>query len=369
MEKQKEVPLIGFFHETEEYGCFSNWYPSRFKYAGINYAHVEQFMMYQKVMMFRQYDLAEQIMKTSDPAKCKKIGRQKFPEFVSETWKKTNKTIVKKGIKAKILQNQAVRQKLLDTGTDLLAECSPYDEIWGIGIDINDPLRFQIDQWKGSNKSGQILMEIREEIRQEIAEKGFVQYIDFREATPIPIWQLTAGQLKRIPQYYSVIHAYSDTLRDSRERNIFLNDYSLLDWEIAMNVNMGGGLPISGFFEMKQEVYEITQRMEHTPHVSDVLSEKPKQWGLRGDPWFWEDLKTEFAFDDISITEEELIARITRLFEVKTGEALTEDAKCYVKEYDHGGMSHGHVSGEWIINSCIPLLLDRLKAENNKRQS
>ena len=32
---------------------------------------------------------------------------------------------------------------------------------------------------------------------------------------------------------------------------------SLYEWEIAMKINKGNGLPLAGFFEMKQEVYEI----------------------------------------------------------------------------------------------------------------
>ena len=30
--------MIGFFHENEEYGCFSNWYPAEFDYAGRHFA-------------------------------------------------------------------------------------------------------------------------------------------------------------------------------------------------------------------------------------------------------------------------------------------------------------------------------------------
>ena len=63
-----EPIMIGFFHENEEYGCFSNWYPAEFDYAGRHFAHVEQFMMFHKVLMFRKYDLADQIMGTDDPA-------------------------------------------------------------------------------------------------------------------------------------------------------------------------------------------------------------------------------------------------------------------------------------------------------------
>ena len=61
----------------------------------------------------------------------------------------------------------------------------------------------------------------------------------------------------RIPQYYSAIHAYADTIPTSKDRDRFYNECSLYEWEIAMKINNGSGLPLAGFFEMKQEVYEI----------------------------------------------------------------------------------------------------------------
>lgn len=96
--------------------------------------------------MFRKYDLAKQIMSTSDPARCKKIAVQKFPEFDSYFWEKTCFTIVKRGVKAKFVQNDDIQETLLKTGSALLAECSPYDRKWGIGIDIKDPDRLDISK-------------------------------------------------------------------------------------------------------------------------------------------------------------------------------------------------------------------------------
>ena len=61
----------------------------------------------------------------------------------------------------------------------------------------------------------------------------------------------------RIPQYYSAIHAYAETIPTSKDRDRFYNECSLYEWEIAMKINNGSGLPLAGFFEMKQEVYEI----------------------------------------------------------------------------------------------------------------
>ena len=252
--------MIGFFHENEEYGCFSNWYPAEFDYVQ-HFTSSEQFMMYHKVLMFRRYDLANKILQTSDPAECKKIAGQKFPEFNADIWEKTCYTIVKRGVKAKFTQNEGIRRILLGTGNELLAECSPYDRKWGIGIDIDDPDRLNASKWKGHNLLGRILMEVREELREEItlSPDGQVKYIDARSLEPIPEWNMTAGELQRIPQYHNAIHAFSDTLQDQHEHDCFLYDFSLQAWDIAMKVNMGGGLTIIGFYEMKQEVYDIAR--------------------------------------------------------------------------------------------------------------
>ena len=127
-----QIPIIGFYHENEIYGCLCNWYPAEFNYAGKHYANSEQFMMYHKVMMFGREDLAENIMQTSDPKQCKAIGGQPFPEFKSPTWEATCYTIVKRGVKAKFSQNTGIRNILLHTQDALLAECSPIDKKWGI---------------------------------------------------------------------------------------------------------------------------------------------------------------------------------------------------------------------------------------------
>ncbi len=261
--KPGETSVVGFFHENKDYGCFSNWYHAEFDYGREHFVNSEQFMMYQKVMMFRKYDLATQIMETANPAACKKIAGQKFPEFDPDLWERTCKTIVKRGVKAKFVQNPDILEILLETGTAIIAECSPYDTKWGIGIDISDPDRNVIAKWKGKNLLGRILMEVRDEIRQEmrLSADGQAHFINAHEAEPIAEWMMTAGELKRIPQFYDTIHAYSDTLKDYRIKSIFYNDYSLYQWEIAMQTNMGGGLPVVGFYEMKQDVYDIARRL------------------------------------------------------------------------------------------------------------
>lgn len=104
--------IIGFYHENEDYGCFSNWYPAGFEYAGKHFAHVEQFMMYHKTMMFKQYEKANRIMATTDPGECKRIGREHFPEFDSGIWENTCRRIVKRGVRAKFVQNEQLLSEL-----------------------------------------------------------------------------------------------------------------------------------------------------------------------------------------------------------------------------------------------------------------
>ncbi len=361
--KNNVSEIIGFHLTTEPHGCFSNWFRYDFTYAGVRYNCAEQYMVAQKITLGGRYDLHKEIMATKDPSKIKSLGgKDSFPEFaiIKPVWERNCRHIVKRGVKAKFQQNPDLMHELLDTGDALLCECAGHDKIWGIGINLQNPEWKEVANWNGSNYLGIILMEVREELRREIAEKGSVQYIDFRNAAPIPEWSTVANQLKRIPQYYSAIHAYADQLPVGHVRDAFYRcTFEAVD--IMMRDNMGGGLPIAGFYEMKQEIYEIAHSLRCQTYVSDIFRERPRQWGLRGDRYFWADLETEFAFEDVSMTEEELSDKIRQLFKQKTKQELIPDAICYVEEYAHGGMSSGQVCGDWILNTCIPMLQERLR--------
>ena len=256
--------MICFFHENEDYGCFSNWFISPFTYAGKKYASAEQFMMYHKVMLFRKYGLADKIMATSNPAIAKKLARQPFPEFDHVLWERVCYNIVKRGVGAKFRQNKAIQDILINTGNEVIAECSTYDRKWGIGIGIDDPKRLDVSKWTGRNLLGRILMEVREELVQEriAAVAGFSSHYDLWSDEVIPEWNMTAGELKRNPHFYNAIHTYSDSLYGNHEREAFYNG-KLSAWDHSMQWNMGGGLPIVGFYEMKQDVYDIAARLNN----------------------------------------------------------------------------------------------------------
>ena len=70
------MSVIGFHNPDESYGFLSNWYLSDFTVDGIKFSSMEQYMMYQKAVVFKDKDIASQILKTNDVARIKDFGRQ-----------------------------------------------------------------------------------------------------------------------------------------------------------------------------------------------------------------------------------------------------------------------------------------------------
>ena len=275
--------IIGFHREYEDNGCFCNWYPAEFDYAGRHYLHSEQFMMYQKVMMFGQTALGDEIMRTADPEQCKILGREFFDGFDAALWKRTRFVVVKRGIRAKFSQNPSMMETLLATGNAILAECSPRDKDWGILLSTSDPEVQDITKWRGENLLGQVLMEVREELREEIrvTENGEVlPYEDAKEKEPIPEWELLPGELIRIPQFKNTVLAYTDTIGcvsgSEESRQAFFFDRSFADWEALIKGGMAAshGLPIAGFYEMKQDIYDISRRLDNASGEYDEDEEE-----------------------------------------------------------------------------------------------
>ncbi|MBO4407742.1 MAG: NADAR family protein [Clostridiales bacterium] len=158
--------IICFHDEKEKYGYMSNWYPAEFTVDGVSYNCSEQYMMHQKALFFGDKASAEKIMSTSDPALQKKYGSNVMP-FDGDTWQGVRQTIVYKGVYAKFAQNEELKELLLSTGDDILAEAALKDKDWGIGLCTNDPEAFRRKLWRGKNLLGYLLMTVRYELRKE----------------------------------------------------------------------------------------------------------------------------------------------------------------------------------------------------------
>ena len=155
--------MICFHNPEEQNGYLSNWYHSVFTVDEITFSSMEQYMMYEKAILFQDYQTAEKILSTDDVAEIKALGRM-VQHFDEEIWREKREKIVHKGVLQKFLQNPELAEKLLETGEQMIAECAVKDKIWGIGLSMGDEERFCVDKWKGQNLLGQILMQVRAEI-------------------------------------------------------------------------------------------------------------------------------------------------------------------------------------------------------------
>lgn len=94
--------------------------------------------------------------------------------------------------------------------------------------------------------------------------------------------------------------------------------------------------------------------------LSTIFKKEPLQWGLRGDPYLWEEMKNELGNLSYPNTKEELIALIERTYEQLVGMSLLNDRdSVFIERYSHGGMSSGRVSPVFWSEKAIPMLRRR----------
>jgi len=158
---------------TEKFTLFyggpaSQWAPGNFTVDGVVYNCAEQFMMAEKARLFGDDDALKIIMETTNPKIQKATGRL-VRNFDLEKWNLNRKLIVYRGNFAKFSQIKDYQAWLLATDGTTLVEASPWDTIWGIGLDEGDPKARDRSTWLGSNDLGEIVTQVREEIKQLIS--------------------------------------------------------------------------------------------------------------------------------------------------------------------------------------------------------
>lgn len=159
MSSTAETKYVYFWSEKEpEYGCFSQWYRSDFEEDGVRFNCSEQYMMAKKALLFGDQKIYEKIMKTTSPKQMKFLGR-KVQNFDPVIWEKERYDIVLCGNMLKFGYNTNILDILRNTSESIIAEASPYDKIWGIGLRKRKGLTKK--NWQGLNLLGEVLMEVR----------------------------------------------------------------------------------------------------------------------------------------------------------------------------------------------------------------
>lgn len=156
--------IICFHNPDEENGFLSNWYPSHFSVDDNKFTSMEQYMMYKKAVTFNDEKIANEILSITDVVEIKRLGRM-VSGYNDGIWNGLRQIIIYEGLIEKFIQNDTLREKLLETQDAILAECAVKDCIWGIGLSMRDDNRFEMSKWRGQNLLGYSLMMVREKIK------------------------------------------------------------------------------------------------------------------------------------------------------------------------------------------------------------
>jgi len=158
-------------------GPFSQWNHVDIEIDGVTYNCNEQYMMAEKARLFGDKQAEAKIMQAYDPKTQKSWGRR-VRGFNKAKWEEIQDNgkpycwnVVYKANYAKFTQNEGMKLVLMETGEKTIVEASPYDDIWGIALGEDDPRAHDKSKWRGKNWLGEVIMQVREDIRKEEEEK------------------------------------------------------------------------------------------------------------------------------------------------------------------------------------------------------
>jgi ribA/ribD-fused uncharacterized protein len=144
--------VINFYSVTAEYGCFSNFSPHPIKLGGRTWPTSEHYFQAQK---FKATEHEDEVRRCKTPGEAARMGRsRKLP--LRRDWESVKVQIMLEALRAKFSQHDDIRELLLGTGDAKLVEHTANDDYWGDGGD-----------GRGKNKLGQLLMQVRAELRRE----------------------------------------------------------------------------------------------------------------------------------------------------------------------------------------------------------
>ena len=144
---------------------FSNFHIAPFVIDGVEYPSSEHYFMFEKARLFDPGGEALKKMSVElSPAQMKKLGRL-VNNFDGAVWDEAGRVAMYRAVYAKFTQNPELKEKLLATENTIIAEASPFDRKWGIGMGVSNENAYNPDKWRGRNWLGQVLMEVRDAIR------------------------------------------------------------------------------------------------------------------------------------------------------------------------------------------------------------
>ncbi len=97
--------------------------------------------------------------------------------------------------------------------------------------------------------------------------------------------------------------------------------------------------------------------------ISDLFEPRPWQWGFRGDPYLWDEMKETFKGMPLPASKGELEAKLAAEYEKLTGHSIEQSEHFKIDRYPQSGMSGGGISPTFWQETGFPLLLSRFESE------
>jgi len=152
MNDETRMKRILFYRVREPYGDFSNFSPHPVELRGRVWPTSEHYFQAQK---FAGTEHEEAVRSAKSPMIAARMGRSRERPLRSD-WETVKDDIMREALRAKFAQHASLRSLLLSTGDADLVEHTTNDRYWADGGDGS-----------GKNRLGQLLMELRSELRRE----------------------------------------------------------------------------------------------------------------------------------------------------------------------------------------------------------
>jgi ribA/ribD-fused uncharacterized protein len=144
--------VIQFYRVSDEYGEFSNFAAFPITLGGKVWPTSEHYFQAQK---FADAEHAEAIRQTRSLMIAARMGRDR-KKPVRRDWEAVKEDVMREAVRAKFTQYPELLSLLLATGDAQLVEHTTNDSYWGDGGDGS-----------GKNMLGRILVELRDQLRQD----------------------------------------------------------------------------------------------------------------------------------------------------------------------------------------------------------
>ena len=148
--------VINFYSVNDDYGEFSNFAPYPIQIDGKRWPTSEHYFQAQK---FKDESHQDEIRREKSPMKAARMGRSRKRPLWRD-WGAVKDNIMRTAVRAKFVQHPELQGLLLTTGTARLVEHTENDSYWADGGDGS-----------GRNMLGQILMVLRDELRNDRGKK------------------------------------------------------------------------------------------------------------------------------------------------------------------------------------------------------